>query len=96
MAETFVVAALQSTPSQLYNAPVLGLSTIEDFFIAIREHVPQARLHLDVSLTPSPETIAPFIDGALARRELGVFPRYSLTDGVGEMIERYRREAYDV
>ncbi|WP_138733716.1 NAD-dependent epimerase/dehydratase family protein [Modestobacter excelsi] len=77
-----------SLSSHIYNTPVERNYTWSEIADEIRDLVPDA----DFTLGPRPAAYArtPVTDGALAARELGFTPQYTLRDGLTEMIRHYR------
>jgi UDP-glucose 4-epimerase len=87
----FIAAALSvetSLSSHIYNTPVERNYTWNEITEVIQDVVPGA----DFEARPRPPMYArtPVMDAALAEREIGFVPKYSLRDGIAEMVEHYR------
>jgi UDP-glucose 4-epimerase len=90
MAATFV-AGVTGPPTEhmIFNAPTAEVSTIPEAVQVLRDLVPDADIEIDQTVGRSVDEF-PIVDGTRARTELGVTPKYSLSDGFGEMIEHFR------
>lgn len=82
---------VQRPEHDIFNIPVERDYTDAEVLEVMRRVCPEAEVWID----PIPDYIprVPVVDGSRARRELGFAPRYSLEDGVREMVELYRAAA---
>ena len=60
----------------------------DEMIEVLRRVCPDVAIHLE----PAPSYVprVPVMDGARARREIAFTPRYSLEDGVREMVDHFR------
>ncbi len=90
MAATFVAATMNETVSSpIYNSPVQGWITAVDLFDTIRTVIPGAELEFQPTLLAGYQPTPP-VDGSLAQRELGVVPKWSLEEGLSDMVRFFR------
>ncbi|GAA4554500.1 NAD(P)-dependent oxidoreductase [Pseudonocardia xishanensis] len=88
MAAMFVAGTLAPrTEHHLFNTPVEATYTGEEIAALLRK----IRSDADVRVEPFPDyaTPAPVMDGSRARAELGFTPRYTLEEGLREMLDFY-------
>ncbi|MFE2179223.1 NAD-dependent epimerase/dehydratase family protein [Streptomyces sp. NPDC059455] len=89
MAQLLVQALFVDRPEHhLFNVPTLKAYTNEELEAELSAAFPDA----DVRVAPAPDYIpkVPAVDGSRAQRELGFTPRYSLVDGVRELVDLFR------
>ncbi len=94
MAELLVAALFAHTPEHhLFHAPVERNYDDDELLTVLRRVCPDAQVHID----PIPEYIprVPVMDGTRLTRELGFTPRFSLEEGVREMVAQFRRQVTD-
>ncbi len=91
---SFLIAALFGPKPEhhLFNTPVERDYTNDEMMALLRRVCPEAQIHLD----PIPAYVpkVPVMDGMRARREIDFTPRYSLEDGVREMVEFFRSQRH--
>jgi UDP-glucose 4-epimerase len=77
--------------SHIYNTPVENNYTWTEVVEELRALIPGA----DITLGPRPAAYSrtPVTDGSLAEKELGFVPKYTLRDGLTEMIEHFKTHA---
>ncbi|WP_066969501.1 NAD-dependent epimerase/dehydratase family protein [Rhizorhabdus dicambivorans] len=91
MAGLLIEAMLGPKPEHgIFNVPAERDYSDEDVLAILRRVCPGAVVHTD----PVPAYIPaiPMVDGRRARREIAYTPRYTLEDGIREMVEAFRRE----
>lgn len=92
MAGLLIEAMLGPMPEHsIFNVPAERNYGDEDILDIVRRTCPGIPVHTD----PVPDYIPaiPLVDGSRARREIAYTPRYTLEDGIREMVEAFRREA---
>lgn len=92
MADLLIAAMLGPKPEHgIFNVPAERDYSDEEILAIVRRVCPDAVVHTE----PVPAYIpaVPMVDGSRARREIAFTPRYTLEDGVREMVEFFRKEA---
>lgn len=92
MAALLVDALFVERPTHhLFNMPSERSYSNDELVTVLRGVCPEAQIHID----PIPDYIpkVPVMNGSRARDELGFTPRYSLEDGVREMVALFRKAA---
>ena len=90
MAGLLIAAMLGERPEHcIFNVPAERDYRDEDVLSVVRRVCPGARVH--TAPVPPYVPATPLVDGSRARREIAFTPRYSLEDGIREMVEAFRR-----
>jgi len=89
MAALLIAALLGKKPQHhIFNTPVERNYTNDELIRVLYRVCPDAEIYLDA--IPSYIPKVPVMDGSRARREIDFTPRYSLEDGVREMVDLFR------
>lgn len=90
MAGLLISALLGERPEHcIFNVPAERDYGDEDVLAIVRTLCPEAQVH--AAPVPSYIPAVPLVDGARAIREIAYAPKYTLEDGIGEMIDAFRR-----